>query len=244
MKLTCITTTGKTANNGINLPLILGASHWAIAIAQLPACPWCLGLPSSRFPVPSSLRMSVQLWLTDCLIELARIASHRRWGKGNGKRETGMRPGTEPGCHQWNSLRWCCMLRPNGTKPARPIERVGPLPCLSSVFFFSFFFFVVFFFCLLDLSNGEWGMENGEWGSRIAFAGSMASWPTIFDGSPMWPLGRHGVCIFYVNWFFLLLLHSLYALRAAAIVVVVVQQPIVISYDGWCLKLFKYIQLI
>lgn len=194
MKLTCITTTGKTANNGINLPLILGASQWAIAIAQLPGCPWCLGLPSSRFPVPSSLRMSVQLtnWLPDW------VGPHRTASKvGERQRETGMRPGTEPGCHQWNSLRWCCMLRPNGTKPARPIERVGPLPCLSSVFC-SF----VFFFCLLALSNGEWGIENGKWGSRIAFAGSMASWPTIFDGSPMWPLGRHGVCIFYVNWFF------------------------------------------
>lgn len=69
MKLTCITTTGKTANNGINLPLILGASQWAIAIAQLPAPAWLslvsrpaqFPVASSQFPVPSSLRMSVQL---------------------------------------------------------------------------------------------------------------------------------------------------------------------------------------
>lgn len=172
MKLTCITTTGKTANNGINLPLILGASQWAIAIAQLPASAWLslvswpaqFPVASSQFPVPCACLSN---WLTDCLIELARIASHRKVGER--QRETGMRPGTEPGCHQWNSLRWCCMLRPNGTKPARPNERVGPLPWLSSDLASSASSSAYWLFLM---ANGEWRMGNGAHASHLP-----AQWP-------------------------------------------------------------------
>lgn len=78
---------------------------------------------------------------------------------------------------------------------------------------------------------------NGQLTDHFRWISDVAAWA---------PWRMHFLC----KLIFLLLLHSLYALRAASIVVVdaavvvVVQQPIVISYDGWCLKLFKYIQLI
>lgn len=78
---------------------------------------------------------------------------------------------------------------------------------------------------------------NGQLTDHFRWISDVAAWA---------PWRMHFLCkLIFLH---LLLLHSLYALRAAAIVVVtavvVVQQPIVISYDGWCLKLFKYIQLI
>lgn len=173
MKLTCITTTGKTANNGINLPLILGASQWAIAIAQLPGCPWCLGLPSSRFPVPSSLRMSVQLWLTDCLIELARIASHRRWGKGNGKREWDREQNRDAINETLSDDAACCGLTvPSQPDPSRELA-LSPVLALSSASSpSSSSSFSSSAYWLFLMANGEWRMGNGAHASHLP-----AQWP-------------------------------------------------------------------
>lgn len=175
MKLTCITTTGKTANNGINLPLILGASQWAIAIAQLPGCPWCLGLPSSRFPVPSSqfpahVCPTLTNWLPDW------VGPHRIASKvGERQRETGMRPGTEPGCHQWNSLSWCCMLRgltvPSQPDPSRELA-LSPVLALSSSSPSSSSSFSSSAYWLFLMANGEWRMGNGDHASHLP-----AQWP-------------------------------------------------------------------